>query len=233
MNKEGYESIDTVLNKGMQALTPSQFELLADETRALVLDTRSPQIFAKGFIPNSINIGIDGSFAPWVGALIPGVNQPILLIADNGREEEVVTRLARVGYDHALGYLKGGIPAWQQAGKELDRIESISAQEFAQRYKNEKITVCDVRKESEFDTGHVEGACLVPLDYLNEHLSEIPKDKPVYLHCGSGYRSMIAASILRARGWHKLFDVDEGYKAISATDVPRTGYTAAASLNTF
>lgn len=224
MNKEGYESIDVVLSKGMQALSANEFELLANETAALVLDTRDAQIFAKGFIPNSINIGIDGSFAPWVGSLIPGVGHPLLIITDEGREEEVVTRLARVGFDNTLGYLKGGIKSWLQSSKEIDLIESISAKEFAKRIKDQTHTIIDVRKPGEFEAEHVTDAINIPLDFLNSHLAEIPKEGEVYLHCAGGYRSMIAASILKSRGWDNLIDVQGGFKAIAETDVPRTNY---------
>lgn len=229
MNKEGYESIDSVLNKGTRALSAEAFELAANETGAVVLDTRDPRVFAKGFIPNAINIGIDGSFAPWVGALIPGVDQPVLVVADEGRETEVVTRLARVGYDNTLGFLKGGFKSWLQAGKEIDTIESISAQEFAKRLKNSAPPVYDVRKEGEFRAEHVDGALHTPLDYLNEYLSQIPKEGEVYLYCAGGYRSMIAASILRARGWDNIIDVDGGFKAIAETDVPRTAFVCTSS----
>ncbi len=218
MNKEGYERIDAVLNKGMQALSADAFELVANETEALVLDTREERTFAKGHIPNSINIGIDGSFAPWVGALIPGVNHPLLIITEDGREEEVVTRLARVGFDNTLGYLKGGIKAWLQAGKEIDRIESISASEFARRAKENSFTIIDVRKPGEFEAEHVTDAVNIPLDFLNSRLAEIPKEGEVYLHCAGGYRSMIAASILKARGWNNLIDIQGGFKAIAETD---------------
>lgn len=227
LNKEGYESIDAVLNKGTKALTAAAFEMLANEYNAIILDTRDPGTFAKGFIPKSINIGIDGSFAPWVGALIPGVNQPILLIAEEGRETEVVTRLARVGYDNTLGFLKGGFKSWLQAGREVDSIESVSGKEFAQRFKNQRPPVFDVRKESEFKAEHVEGAINTPLDFLNDHLSEIPKEGEVYIHCAGGYRSMIAASILKARGWQNVIDVGGGFKAISETDVPKTDFVCA------
>jgi len=229
MNKEGYESIDAVLNKGTKALAAEEFELVANESGAIVLDTRDPRVFAKGFIPNSINIGIDGSFAPWVGALIPGVAQPILLVADEGRETEVVTRLARVGYDNTLGFLKGGFKSWLQAGKEIDSIDTVSPQEFAKRFKNSRPPVFDVRKESEFKAEHLDGAIHAPLDYLNDHLSEIPREGEVYIYCAGGYRSMIAASILKARGWDNIIDVDGGFKAISETDVPRTDFVCATS----
>jgi hydroxyacylglutathione hydrolase len=230
MNKEGYESIDQVLSKGLRALSPEEFERVASNTGALVLDTRAPQTFARGFVPNAVNIGLDGSFAPWAGALIPGVNHPILIIADQGREPEVVTRLARVGYDNTLGYLAGGLDAWKKAGKQTDFIDSIPAAEFAQLYKVNRPRIFDVRKPDEYTAEHVEGAVNTPLDYLNEHLSEIPKDETVYLHCGSGYRSMIAASILKARGWEKLVDVDGGMKAIAETDIPRTDYVCPATV---
>lgn len=221
MNREGYKSFDSVLNEGTHALTPEDFEFIANETGAVVLDTRGAGDFASGFIPKSINIGIDGSFAPWVGALIPGVDQPLLIVTDGGRETEVVTRLARVGYDNALGYLKGGFKAWLQAGKEIDKIESIPATEFAKRYKDSRPPVFDVRKESEFALGHVEGAVNTPLDFINERQSSIPKDREAYIHCAGGYRSMIAASILKARGWDKVIDVAGGYGSIAQTDVPK------------
>jgi hydroxyacylglutathione hydrolase len=231
MNKEGYESIDKVLNKGTRALTPEEFESAANETGAVVIDTRAAQDFAKGFIPNSINIGIDGSFAPWVGALIPGVNHSVLLVTEEGHETEVVTRLARVGYDNTLGFLKGGLTSWLNAGKAIDSIKSVSAAEFAKRFKTSKPLVVDVRKESEFSAEHVDGAINTPLDFINDHLSEIPKENEVYLHCAGGYRSMIAASILKARGWNNIIDIDGGFKAISATDVPRTDYVCPSTIN--
>jgi rhodanese-related sulfurtransferase len=198
--------------------------MVANESGAIVIDTRPARVFAKGFIPKSINIGIDGSFAPWVGALIPGVSHPVLVVADVGRETEVITRLARVGYDNTLGFLKGGFKAWLQAGREIDSIESVSAEEFARRFKSSKPSVIDVRKDTEFKAGHIEGAVNSPLDFLNDHLSEIPKSGEVFVHCASGYRSMIAASILKARGWDNIIDVGGGFTAISATDVPRRDY---------
>lgn len=231
MNKEGYESIDAVLRKGMHALSANEFELLANETGALVLDTRDAQVFAKGFIPNSINIGIDGSFAPWVGSLIPGVGHPLLIITDEGREEEVVTRLARVGFDNTLGYLKGGIKSWLQSDKEIDVIDSISAMELARRMKQQTLTIIDVRKPGEFEAEHVTDARNIPLDFLNSHLAEIPKEGEVYLHCAGGYRSMIAASILKSRGWDNLVDVSGGFKAIMETDIPRTDYVCSKTVS--
>ncbi len=229
MNKEGYESIDLVLSKGTRALTPIEFEAAANETGALIIDTRPAQGFAKGFIPNSINIGIDGSFAPWVGSLVPGVNHPILVISEPGRENEIVTRLARVGYDHTLGFLKGGFQSWQALEKDMGRIPTISAEVFGQRMKKDDLTIIDVRKPGEFEAEHVIGAKNIPLDYLNDYLAEIPKKGDVYLYCAGGYRSMIAASILAARGWSNIIDVAGGYKMISLTDIPRTSFHCAST----
>jgi glyoxylase-like metal-dependent hydrolase (beta-lactamase superfamily II)/rhodanese-related sulfurtransferase len=224
LNKQGYESIDVVLSRSVRALEVEAFETAANESEALVLDTRAAQVFAKAFIPNSINIGIDGSFAPWVGALIPGVEHPLLLITEPGREEETVTRLARVGYTNVLGYLKGGLSEWTAAGKDTDSIVSISASEFADRYAKSDLKVLDVRKPGEFEAEHADKAVSVPLDFLNDHLSEVPKEGDAYVYCAGGYRSMIALSILRSRGWQNLIDVAGGFKAISDTNIPRTNF---------
>jgi glyoxylase-like metal-dependent hydrolase (beta-lactamase superfamily II)/rhodanese-related sulfurtransferase len=219
LNKQGYASIDSVLAKGTQALSPAAFEAAANETGALILDTRDAQVFAKGFIPNSINIGLGGSFAPWVGALIPDINQPILIVDEAGREQEVVTRLARVGYDNALGFLQGGISAWQQAGHDLDSIETISAEETASRLAAEPAAILlDVRKKSENYSEHVLGAQNLPLDVINEEMAALNPDKTYYIHCAGGYRSMIFASILKARGFDKLIDVQGGFKAIKDSE---------------
>ena len=214
MNKEGYESIDDVLERGAQTLSPAAFEAAANETGALVIDTRAAADFAKGFIPNSINIGIEGSFAPWVGALIPDLKQNLLLVTEPGREEEVVTRLARVGYDHTLGYLEGGFAAWQDAGKEVDTVQSIAPEGFAEKFKKHDLTVIDVRKPTEFEEGHVEGAKNLPLDYISDLMAEFPKDGPMYLHCAGGYRSMIASSILKSRGFDNVVNIEGGYGAV-------------------
>ncbi|WP_025761878.1 MBL fold metallo-hydrolase [Dyadobacter tibetensis] len=232
MNIKGYESIDTVLKRGRQALDPEGFEAVANETGAVLLDTRDAQTFAKGFIPNSINIGIDGGFAPWVGALIPDIKQQILLITDKGREEEVVTRLARVGYDHTIGFLSGGFEAWQEAGKEIDQIESISVQEMANRLEADpEAMVLDVRKESEYQSEHVIDAQNVPLDYINDHLADISKDKKYFVHCAGGYRSMIFNSILKARGFDNLIDVKGGFSAIKDSEtVPVSNYVCPSTL---
>ncbi|MFC5409969.1 rhodanese-like domain-containing protein [Larkinella bovis] len=212
LNKEGYDAIDEVMERGHQALSPEAFEAAVNETGALVLDVRDAADFAKGFVPNSINIGLHGQFAPWVGALIPDLKQPIALVTPAGLEEEAVLRLARVGYDHSIGYLAGGFAAWQQAGKEVDAVESISAETFAQNYG--KGTVVDVRRPDEFAAEHVREAENLPLDNLNEHMAAVPKTGPVYIHCAGGYRSMVAASILKARGFDNLVNVEGGMGAI-------------------
>ncbi|HEY8399623.1 MAG TPA: MBL fold metallo-hydrolase [Cytophagaceae bacterium] len=222
MNKEGYDSIGEVLQRGTKALNPEEFETVANETRALILDARKPEEFAKAHIPNSINIGIDGNFAPWVGALITDIKQPILIVADKGREEEVVTRLARVGYDHSLGYIEGGIDTWIKAGKEVDTIENISAEKFAELLSKNKIHVLDVRREYEYQGGHVKEAENIPLDYINENMNKIDKGQQYFIHCAGGYRSMIAASILKARGVGQVVNIAGGYKAIAATNAPIT-----------
>jgi hydroxyacylglutathione hydrolase len=218
MNKEGYDSFSEVLEKGMHSLSAEEFEQLANETGALILDTRDPQIFAKAFIPNSINIGIDGNFAPWVGSLIPDIKQQILLVTEPGREEEVVTRLSRVGYDHAIGYLNGGIEAWKNSNKETEHILSISATEMAKRMKVEPIEVLDVRKASEYFSEHLLSAENTPLNDINSSMAKIDKDKIYFVHCAGGYRSMIFNSILRARGFDNLIDIQGGFKAIQESE---------------
>lgn len=218
LNIEGYESIDKVLERGQHALSPEAFETAANETSALILDTRDPQTFAKGFVPNSINIGIDGSFAPWVGAMIPDIKQEILLVTDEGREEEVITRLARVGYDYTIGYLKGGFNSWKDSGKEVDQITSITANELATLKSKGNVEVLDVRKESEFLSEHMQDAMNTPLDFINDSMAQIDKDKTYYVHCAGGYRSMIFTSILRARGFDKLIDVKGGFKEIKESE---------------
>lgn len=214
MNIQGYESIDKVLERGQHALSPDAFEAAANETSALILDTRDPQTFAKGFVPNSINIGIDGQFAPWVGAMIPDIKQEILLVTDEGREDEVITRLARVGYDFTIGYLKGGFNAWKNAGKEVDQIASVDAADLADIMTKEKVNILDVRKKSEYLSEHIIDAENAPLDFVNESMAQIDKNKTYYVHCAGGYRSMIFNSILRARGYDNLIDVKSGFKAL-------------------
>ena len=231
LNKQGYESITEVMERGRHALAPEAFETAANETGALILDTRDPQVFAKGFIPNSINIGIDGSFAPWVGALIPDIKQEILLVTDEGREEEVITRLARVGYDYTIGYLKGGFDAWKKAGKETDSIKSVTAEALAAKLKKEAVPVIDVRKPGEFVSEHVQDAINMPLDNINEHLASLDKNQTYYVHCAGGYRSMIFNSILRARGFTNLIDIQGGFKAIKDSGaLPVTDYVCPTTL---
>ena len=215
MNKQGYGNFNDVLKKGTHPLSVEAFEAAANETDALILDTRDPQVFAKSFIPNSINIGIDGNFAPWVGALIPDIKQTILIVAEEGRPEEVVTRLARVGYDYAIGYLEGGIDAWKKAGKEVDTISSITAGELAAAQEGDgSINVLDVRKQSEYEAEHVKGAVNASLDFVNDSMQQVDKNKTWYVHCAGGYRSMIFISILKARGFDNLIDIKGGFKAI-------------------
>ncbi len=221
LNKEGYESIDRVMQRGSQALSPDAFEAVVNDTDALILDVRTATDFARGFIPNAINIGLDGQFAPWVGALIPDLTQPIALITPIGQEVETVKRLARVGYDQCIGYLSGGFDAWQAAGREVDTIESISADEFAtRRQQNPALSVVDVRKPGEFVAEHVANAENRPLDTLNEHMAAFTRTEPVYVHCAGGYRSMVANSILKARGFDNVINVEGGMGAIRKTDVP-------------
>lgn len=232
LNIQGYESIDKVLEKGTQALSAEAFEAEAEETGALILDTREAQIFAKGFIPNSVNIGIDGSFATWVGTLVSDVKQPLLIVSDEGREEEVVTRLSRVGYDNALGYLKGGVAAWVAAGKELDSINSISAQEFAVMAQTDPdLNVLDVRKASEYGSQHFLDVINAPLDYINDSMKMVDLEKTYYVHCAGGYRSMIFVSILQARGYRNLVDVAGGFNAILKLDkLPVSEYVCPSTL---
>mgnify|MGYP000514702077 CR=1 FL=1 len=218
MNIKGYDSIDKVMERGQKALSPDAFEAAANETGAIVLDTRKAQDFAKGFIPNSINIGVEGSFAPWVGTLIPDIKQEILLVTDEGKEEEVITRLARVGYDFTIGYLKGGIEAWKSAGKEIDQVESISAAELSKRLAKGEGEILDVRKKSEYLSEHVVEAENAPLDFINDSMLKINKEKTYFVHCAGGYRSMIFNSTLRARGYDNLIDVNGGFKAMKESE---------------
>ena len=215
MNKEGYESIDVVMERGAQALSAAAFEAAANETGAVILDTRGAQVFNKGFIPNSINIGLKGDFAPWVGALVPDVKQEILLVTEIGQEEEAILRLARVGYDNVIGYLEGGIETWEASGQEVDTITSITPDELADKMAEEKVMVIDVRRPSEFSAEHIDGAKSLPLDYISELMAEFPKDQTMYIHCAGGYRAMIASSILKSRGYDNLIDIAGGFAAIS------------------
>ena len=230
MNKEGYEDIQDVLKRGTQALSPQAFEAAANETGAIVLDVRHQDEFAKGHIPRSIFIGLKGGFAPWVGALIADVKQPILLVTEPGKEEETVTRLSRVGFDNTLGYLKGGFDAWKKEALEYDTVSSITAAQFKSDLEKSKKPVYDVRKESEYLSERVKDAHLTPLDFLNNHLAEFPENDTFYVHCAGGYRSMIAASILKSRGIHNLIDVKGGFKAIKEAGVPVTDFVCPTTL---
>lgn len=224
MNKKGYDSIDAVKARGLNALSPVEFEQLVEATDALMLDTRTPADYALGHIPQSINIGIKGDFAPWVGAVLGDVKQQLMLITDEGAEEEVVTRLARVGFDQVLGYLKGGISAWKDAGKQTDTVKRITASQFEHEFKLHESMVIDVRREAEYAASHVDEAYSKPLAYINEWVGNIDPKKHFYLHCAGGYRSMIAASILKARGFHHFSEIDGGFNAINKTSVPKTDF---------
>ncbi|HQZ43479.1 MAG TPA: rhodanese-like domain-containing protein, partial [Flavobacteriales bacterium] len=230
MNKGTIPSLEKVKELGMRALTPDQLELVVEGEGALVLDTRVPQTFKDGFVPRSINIGLKGDFAPWVGAMIPDVKHPIVIVADEGSEDETVTRLARVGYDNVFGYLEGGINAWKKAGREADTLESISAQEFARRMKAEDLNVFDVRKQSEWEAEHLEHAKHASLQFLNDHLAEFNKTAPNYIHCAGGYRSMIASSVLKSRGYHNVIDVAGGFAEIKKTDLATTAFVCPSTL---
>ena len=230
MNKKGYESFETVLNNGMRALSVFEFEIAAETTDALMLDTRPAADFAKGFIPRSINIGINGDFAPWVGALIKDVKQPILLITELGREEEAVTRLSRVGFDSVIGHLKGGFASWKEASKEIDTVNRITATQFANEVNVKIDTVIDVRRESEYRAEHVEDSYNKPLDQINAWFADMNNEKSFYIHCAGGYRSMIAASILKSRGQHNFKEIEGGFKAIAEAGVPKTDFVCQSKL---
>ena len=230
MNKEGYEDVKKVLERGTRALSPAAFEAAANETGAIVLDVRHQDDFAKGHVPRSIFIGLNGSFAPWVGALIADVEQSILLVAPIGMEKEAVTRLSRVGFDGTLGYLDGGFDAWKNASMEYDTVSQVNADQLKKAIETEKPPVFDVRKESEFLSEHIIDAVNTPLDYINDHLAKFPDNKLFYLHCAGGYRSMIASSILKSRGIHNFIDVKGGFAAIKEAGVPVTEFVCPTTL---
>ena len=230
MNIKGYESIDAILDRGVTPLSVEAFEAAANETDALMLDTRSAAAFSKGFIPNSINIGLKGNFAQWVGEMVPDVKQPILLITEPGAEEEAVTRLARVGYDNTLGYLQGGFANWKDSGKDVETMERINANTFEAAYNAERPLSIDVRKKSEYESEHLIGSVNIPLNVINEHLAEFPKERSFILFCAGGYRSMIAASILRQRGWDCFVDVEGGFADIKTKNVKVSDYVEPTTL---
>ncbi len=224
MNKKGYNSFTEVLNNGMKALSSNEFEEVAENAEALILDTRNAAEFYKKHIPQSINIGIGGDFAPWVGTLIADVNQPILIVTDLGKEEETITRLSRVGFDNVLGHLQGGFEAWEKAGKEIDSVKRISAEQFAKEVKIGTDKVIDIRKEGEYSAEHLDEAYSKPLAYINNWINEIDPKEHFYIHCAGGYRSMIAASILQARGYRNFTEIEGGFSAIAKTELPRTDF---------
>lgn len=231
LNIKGYESLDTVMDRATTDLSPEAFEAAANETGALVLDTRDAEDFAEGFIPNSINIGLEGNFAQWVGEMIPDVQQEILLVTYPDKEEEAITRLSRVGYDNTIGFLKGGFPTWKDSGKDYETVERITVQELESSMSRKKPLIIDVRKKSEFDSEHVIGASNVPLNEINKQLAQFPKDRPFVLYCAGGYRSMIAAAILKQRGWSDFVDVIGGFDTISEeTGIPKSEYVCPSTL---
>lgn len=234
MNKKGYGSFDEVLEKGNVALNPDKFEAIVNNEGALMLDVRNPEAFVQGHVPNSISVGLEGSFAVWVGTLIPDLKQPVVLITDEGKEEEAVTRLSRVGYDNTLGYLEGGIEAWKKAGKEVDSIKSVNADEFASLFAENKLEeVVDVRKESEFYSQRIDHDKVknIPLDFINDNMKDFNPDKETYLHCAGGYRSVITASILKSRGIHNVVNIEGGFDAIKERDdVKTTDYVCPSTM---
>jgi hydroxyacylglutathione hydrolase len=230
LNKQGYEDIDLILEKGQTGMTPEVFETAANETGAVVLDVRHENDFAKGHIPRSIFIGINGSFAPWVGALIADIKQPILLVTPEGQLKEAITRLSRVGFDNVIGYLEGGFEAWKDAGKDTDSVETISAEDFEKLKAVKHLHIFDVRKKSEFLSEAVIDAKNAPLDEINEHIETFNEEQKNYVHCAGGYRSMIAASILKSRGVHNLVDVQGGFDAIKQTEIPKSEFVCPSTL---
>jgi hydroxyacylglutathione hydrolase len=228
MNIQGYESLDTVMQKADTPLNPKEFEAVANQTEALILDVRHEDDFVAAHIPGSIFIGLHGQFAPWVGALIKDTKQPILLVTPEGKEEETITRLSRVGFDKTLGYLNGGITAWKAAGFETDAVETVMPEDLANNY--EKAIIVDARKPSEFTAERIEKATNIPLDYINDHLAEVPKNDTFYVHCAGGYRSVIWASILKARGYHNMINVAKGMNGIKNTAIPLTNYVCPSTL---
>ncbi|GAA0194023.1 MBL fold metallo-hydrolase [Fulvivirga kasyanovii] len=224
MNKMGYESFDEVLSRGAVALDADTFENVVERNDALVLDTRRKEDFVKGFIPGSVWIGIEDKFAPWVGALITDLKQSIVFVADKGKEEEVITRLSRVGYDNTLGYLERGFETWKNANKEIDTLDEIGPHDFTNLYDTEKLNVLDVRKKSEYDSQHIKGAINFPLDFINKNMDKIDRKTPYYLHCQGGYRSVIAASILKARGFDQVTNVRGGINEIAKSCIKLTAF---------
>lgn len=223
LNKSGYEDFDTILKKGNQPLSCEDFEKVAEDSGALILDTRNAAVFQKGFVPNSINIGLQGDFAPWVGSMIVDVQQPLLLVSDSGSEAETITRLSRVGFDNVIGYLEGGFDAWKNSGKEVDQVNRITAETFSQQLKD-GAKVIDVRNETEYAAEHVDEAYSRPLVEINDWANQLTNDEHFFLHCAGGYRSMIAASILNSRGIRNFTEVEGGFNKIKETGVPKSNF---------
>lgn len=228
LNSQGYISLDTVLSRSMQALTPSQVQEIIQDQQTIVLDVRSEQEFCAGHIPNSIFIGLQGNFAPWVGALLQNVEQPLVLVVPAGKESEAITRLSRVGFDHVKGYLAGGMSAWKAAGLAVSTIHSISPTEFESEHQSNSVVV-DARKPSEFEAEHLEGALNIALDTINSHLNEVP-NSAFYLHCAGGYRSVIMASVLKRQGIHHFTNVEKGMAGIRQTKLPISQFVCPSTL---
>lgn len=224
MNKSGYSQFDSILKKGLTPLNPAELQKAVSDENALILDTRDNTDFYKGFIPGAVNIGVNGDFAPWVGAMVVDVNQPIILVTDEGKEEECITRLSRVGFDNVIGYLQGGFNSWLKSGLSVDTIDRTSATQFAKEFDVEKDMIIDVRRIGEYTAEHVENAWNYPLDFINDWMSQLATDTHFYLHCAGGYRSMIAASILQARGYRNFTEIEGGFNAIAQTTVPKTDF---------
>ncbi|MFM1828647.1 MAG: hypothetical protein RL624_888 [Bacteroidota bacterium] len=231
MNIQGYEQLDAIIAKGMTPLSVAQVEHFQQDANIMLLDTRAAHKFAKGFIPGSVNIGLDGNFAMWVGELIDHLDQSIVLIADDEEQvKESITRLSRVGYDHCIGYLQGGFEAWQKAGKLIDHVQRISAQSLSEQYQQAPLPIFDIRKISEFQSEHLEAAINIPLNDLEQQLDRLPKDQAFVVHCAGGYRSMIAASLLKKKGYQNFVDVIGGFAAIKETSMPKTDYVCPSTL---
>jgi glyoxylase-like metal-dependent hydrolase (beta-lactamase superfamily II)/rhodanese-related sulfurtransferase len=231
MNIQGYEQLDAIITKGMTPLNVAQVEHFQQDANIMLLDTRAAHKFAKGFIPGSVNIGLDGNFAMWVGELIDNLDQSIVLIADDEEQvKESITRLSRVGYDHCIGYLQGGFEAWQKAGKLIDHVQRISAQELSEQNQKVPLSIFDIRKISEFQSEHLEAAINIPLNDLEQQLDRLPKDQAFVVHCAGGYRSMIAASLLKKKGYQNFVDVIGGFAAIKETSMPKTDYVCPSTL---
>jgi glyoxylase-like metal-dependent hydrolase (beta-lactamase superfamily II)/rhodanese-related sulfurtransferase len=230
MNKKGVSSLEGVVQHSLKPLSVEAFTLLMEDESVLLLDVRGPQVFCKGFVPGSINIGLKGDFAPWVGTLITDMKQRIALVTEPGQEEEAITRLARVGYDGVVGYLEGGFESWDNSENEIDQIESISAEQFEEIASEKKVNVVDVRKPTEFQSEHLEIGNSAPLHELNQHMSAFKSGENNYIHCAGGYRSMIAASIVKSRGIHNVIDIAGGYNAISKTALAKTNFVCPSTL---